>query len=62
MDVSASDALDVLRNGYRVYLEDGKSGFREDGKSGFRWEKIVVQSAMQKRIMDVVFKKTQKDR
>lgn len=54
MDVSASDALDVLRNGYRVYLEDGKSGFR--------WEKIVVQSAMQKRIMDVVFKKTQKDR
>ncbi len=49
-NISGSDALDMIRTGYRVYLEDGKSGFR--------WEKLVTESAMQKKIMDVVIKKT----
>ena len=27
-DISGSEALDTMRTGYRVYLEDGKTGFR----------------------------------
>ncbi len=50
LDISASDALDALRNGYRVYLEDGKSGFK--------WERMITETAVQKKIMDVVIKKT----
>ncbi len=49
-NLSASESIDLLRTGYRVYLEDAKSGFK--------WDNIVVQSAMQKKIMDVVIKKT----
>ncbi len=44
-NISGSDALDMIRTGYRVYLKDGKSGFK--------WEKLVTESAMQKKIMDV---------
>ena len=50
VDHSGSEAIDLLRPGYRVYLEDSKSGFR--------WEKMVTQSAIQKKIMDVVIKMT----
>lgn len=50
IDISGFEAIDLLRPGYRVYLEDSKSGFR--------WEKMVTQSAMQNKIMDVVIKKT----
>ncbi len=49
-DPSGSEALDLLRSGYRVYLEDSKSGFK--------WEKMVTQPAMRNKIMDVVIKKT----
>ena len=48
--ISGSEALDTLRTGYRVYLEDGKTGFK--------WESMVVESAIQKDIMGVVIKKT----
>ncbi|MEM0134736.1 MAG: hypothetical protein QXU18_05830 [Thermoplasmatales archaeon] len=37
-NISGSEALDMLRSGYRVYLEDSRSGFK--------WEKMVTQSAM----------------
>ncbi|MEM0135321.1 MAG: hypothetical protein QXU18_08880 [Thermoplasmatales archaeon] len=50
IDISGSEALDVLRSGYLVYLEDSRSGFK--------WEKIVTQPAMQNKIMDVVIKRT----
>jgi transposase len=50
IDISGSEAIDLMKPGYRVYLEDSKSGFR--------WEKIVTQSAIQSKIMDVVIKKT----
>ncbi len=49
-EISGSEALDSLRTGYRVYLEDQKNKFR--------WESIVALSAVQKEIMDVVIKKT----
>ena len=48
--ISGSEALDSLRTGYRVYLEDQKNGFK--------WESIVAMSAVQREIMDVVIKKT----
>ena len=48
--ISGSEALDSLRTGYRVYLEDQKSQFK--------WESIVALSAVQKEILDVVIKKT----
>ena len=48
--ISGSEALDSLRTGYRVYLEDQKNGFK--------WESIVALSAVQREIMDVVIKKT----
>ncbi|MEM3191613.1 MAG: hypothetical protein QW292_05860 [Candidatus Parvarchaeota archaeon] len=35
---SGSEALDMLRSGYLVYLKDTRSGFK--------WEKMVTQSAM----------------
>lgn len=49
-ELSGSEALDTLRTGYRVYLEDQKNKFK--------WESIVALSAVQKEIMDVVIKKT----
>lgn len=49
-EISGSEALDTLRTGYRVYLEDQKNKFK--------WESIVALSAVQKEIMDVVIKKT----
>lgn len=48
--LSGSEALDTLRTGYRVYMEDQKNKFR--------WESIVALSAVQKEIMDVVIKET----
>lgn len=50
MDLSSTDALGILRTGYRVYLEDKKSGFK--------WEKMVTETALQRKIMDVVIKST----
>ncbi|MEM3860026.1 MAG: hypothetical protein QW478_11605 [Candidatus Micrarchaeaceae archaeon] len=47
---SGSEAFHILRPGYRVYLEDSRSRFK--------WEKMVTQSAMQNKIMDVVIKRT----
>lgn len=49
-ETSGSEALDILRTGYRVYLEDAKTGFK--------WESMVSLSAVQKEIMNVVIKKT----
>ena len=48
MDISGSDALSILRTGYRVHLEDRKSGLK--------WETMVAETALQKKIMDVVIK------
>jgi transposase len=48
--ISGPEALDSLRTGYRVYLKDEKSGFM--------WESMVNMSDLQKKIMDVVFKRT----
>ena len=53
-DLSGSEALDTLRTGYRVYLEDEKTGLK--------WESLVALSAIQKEIVNVVIKKTEKDR
>lgn len=50
MDISGSDALSILRTGYRVHLEDRKSGLK--------WETMVAETSLQKKIMDVVFKNT----
>ena len=50
MHISGSDALKILRTGYRVHLEDRKSGFK--------WETMVAETALQRRIMDVVIKNT----
>jgi len=49
-EISGPEALDTLRKGYRVYLEDQKNKFE--------WESLVALSAVQKEIMDVVTKKT----
>ena len=49
-EISGSEAIDTMRTGYRVYLEDLESQF----KCG----SIVTLSAVQKEIMDVVIKKT----
>ena len=49
-EISGSEAIDTMRTGYRVYLEDLKSQF----KCG----SIVALSAVQKEIMDIVIKKT----
>ncbi len=49
-EISGSEALDILRTGYRVYLEDAKTGFK--------WESMVSLSAIQKEIMNVVIKNT----
>ena len=49
-DMSGSEALDTLKTGYRVYLEDEKSGLK--------WESLVALSAIQKEIVNVVIKKT----
>ena len=49
-EISGSGAIDTMRTGYRVYLEDQKSQFK--------WESIVALSAVQKEIMDVVIKNT----
>ena len=49
-DLSGSESLDMMRSGYKVYLEHNKSGFK--------WEKMVTESAIQRKIMDVVIKKT----
>ncbi|MGC8645569.1 MAG: hypothetical protein ACP5UO_04810 [Thermoplasmata archaeon] len=48
--ISGPEALDTLKTGYRVYLKDEKSGFS--------WESMVNMSGLQKKIVDVVFKKT----
>ncbi|MGC8581308.1 MAG: transposase [Thermoplasmata archaeon] len=48
--ISGSDALNTMRTGYRVYLEDERNKFK--------WESIVALSAIQKEIMDVVIKMT----
>ena len=40
----------MMRSGYRVYLEYSSIGFN--------WEKMVTESAIQRKIMDVVIKKT----
>ena len=50
INISGPEALDALRSGYRVYLEDNSTGFK--------WEKMVTESAIQRKIMDVVIKKT----
>ena len=50
MDLSSTDALGILRTGKRVYLEDKKSGFK--------WEKMVTETALRRKIMDVVIKST----
>ena len=47
-EISGPEALDTLRTGYRVYLEDQKNKFK--------WESLVALSAVQKEIMDVVIK------
>ena len=49
-EISGSEAIDTMRTGYRVHLEDQKSQFK--------WESIVALSAVQKQIMDVVIKNT----
>ena len=49
-EISGPEAIDTMRTGYRVYLEEQKSQFK--------WESIVALSAVQKEIMDVVIKKT----
>ena len=49
-EMSGPEAIDTMRTGYRVYLEDQKSQFK--------WESMVALSAVQKEIMDVVIKKT----
>ncbi|MEM3192846.1 MAG: hypothetical protein QW292_12350 [Candidatus Parvarchaeota archaeon] len=49
-DSTGSEAFHILRPGYYVYTEDSRSGFK--------WEKMVTQSAMQNKIMDVVIKRT----
>lgn len=49
-EISGSEAIDTMRTGYRVYLEDQKSQFK--------WESIVALSAVQREIMDVVIKNT----
>ena len=48
-DLSSPESLDNLRSRHRVYFEDNKSGFKR--------EKMVIESAMQRKIMDVVIKK-----
>ena len=48
--MSGPEAIDTMRTGYRVYLEDQKSQFK--------WESMVALSAVQKEIMDVVIKNT----
>lgn len=48
--ISGPEALDILKTGYRVYLKDEKSGFS--------WESMVNMSGLQKKVVDVVFKKT----
>ena len=49
-EMSGPEAIDTMRTGYRVYLEDQKSQFK--------WESMVALSAVQKEIMDVVIKNT----
>jgi transposase len=49
-DISGSYALNIVKTGYRVYLEDHKNKFK--------WESIVALSAIRKEIMDVVIKMT----
>jgi Transposase len=49
-EISGPEAIDTMRTGYRVYLEEQKTQFK--------WESIVALSAVQKEIMDVVIKKT----
>ena len=49
-EISGPEAIDTMRTGYRVYLEDQKTQFK--------WESMVALSAVQKEIMDVVIKKT----
>ena len=49
-EMSGPEAIDTMRTGYRVYLEDQKSQFK--------WESMVGLSAVQKEIMDVVIKNT----
>ena len=49
-EISGSEAIDIIRTGYRVYLENQKSQFK--------WESMVALSAVQKEIMDVVIKNT----
>ena len=48
-EISGPEAIDTMRTGYRVYLEDQKTQFK--------WESMVAP-AVQKEIMDVVIKKT----
>ena len=48
-EISGPEALDIMRNGYRVYLEDQKSKFK--------WESMIVLSAVQEKIIDVVIKR-----
>jgi len=48
--ISVPEALDILKTGYRVYLKDEKSGFS--------WESMVNMSGLNKKVVDVVFKKT----
>ena len=50
MEMSGPEAIDTMRTGYRVYLEDQKNKFK--------WESMVALSAVQEKIMDVVIKKT----
>ena len=48
IDFSSTDALSILRSGYRLYLEGTKSDFE--------WEKMVTETALHRKIMDVVIK------
>jgi len=47
--ISRSEALDILKIEYGVYLKDEKSGFS--------WELMVNMLDLQNKVVDVVFKK-----
>jgi hypothetical protein len=47
--ISGSQAFDILKTEYSVYLKDEKSGFS--------WELMVNMLDLQNKVVDVVFKK-----
>jgi transposase len=49
LEVSAVDALDILRNGYRVKLFDQQSGFE--------WDAMLELTKQQEQIRNLVYKK-----